>query len=191
MTKATAGTTPRLCCCIAVTTRLLPLFSHARFSNVFAAAASSAADASRSPQDKRLRKIAKKRAKKRAKKLQRKRCAASVTDSNKQKNESCDDASVLMMKQQQQIQEIQSSKQQHIQEIQSSKEQQQQQQQQEQQRAPRPTVKKFGSWFPSATTVKGCGIVKGSGIATASVCICLFYQCVRLPLPHDSAARTA
>jgi hypothetical protein len=98
-----------------------------------------------------------------------------------------------MMKQQQQIQEIQSSKQQHIQEIQSSKEQQQQQQQQqqEQQRAPRPIVKKFGSWFPSATTVKGCGIVKGSGIATSSVCICLFYQCVRLPLPHDSAARTA
>jgi hypothetical protein len=80
--------------------------------------------------------------------------------------------------QQQQLKDIQASseQQQQLQDIQASS------QQQQQQRTTAPTVKKFGSWFPSATTVKGAGHV------TCNVCICLFYQYRPPHLGHSSSA---
>jgi hypothetical protein len=51
------------------------------------------------------------------------------------------------------------------------------QQQQRQPSTTAPTVKKFGSWFPTATTVKG-------GHVTGNVCICLFYQYITQTLDN-------
>jgi hypothetical protein len=128
---------------------------------------SSAAAPPPPPRDKRLRKIAKKRAKKRAKKLQRSRGEPSGTEVEQQQPAALSgDCASLARQQEQQLDEIRASKK-------KSKQQQQQPAEELHCRAA-PTVKKFGSWFPSATTVKG------SGGVTGSVCICLFYQCLPL-----------
>jgi hypothetical protein len=107
-----------------------------------------------------LRKIAKKRAKKRAKKLQRSHMEQSGTEVEQQQQPDAafiTNSAALASQQEQELGEIRAVKQQHPAEEPHSR--------------IAPTVKKFGAWFPSATTVKGSGCVAGS------VCICLFYQC--------------
>ncbi len=114
-----------------------------------------------------MRKIAKKRAKKRAKKLQRSHVEQSGTEVEQQQQQQQPEVAFAINSC-----ELAGEQEQELDEIRAAKKRNKQQQPVEEPRCrTAPTVKKFGAWFPSATTVKGTGCVAGS------VCICLFYQC--------------